>query len=408
MLHRFMERVEFLVGDDVDAGFLQLFLAEGAIILQRIALGGAADDFLSLGAQGLCFLSLAERVIEDDDVGPFGVLLGVLGFCHEAIGNIGFLLISYVVPDFVAFLGDLPGDVADQSAEGLEEKLFLFHGALGSRILQGGSGGAKIIPNPLRRPLRRWDNRDCVAKTMDSLKGKIALVTGASRGIGAAVAFSLAGAGADIAVNFRLRSEAAAEVCTGIRKLGRRALAIQADVSQSDQVKRMVAQVERELGAVNILVNNAGMARQIKLEDIAEADWEEHINVNLKSAFLVTQAVLPQMRVQRWGRIINISSTAAQTGGLVGPHYAASKAGMLGLTHSYAALLAKEGITANTVCLALVETDMLRSNPRATSSVIPIGRFGNVDEVASVVLMLAENAYMTGQTVNPNGGWYFS
>jgi 3-oxoacyl-[acyl-carrier protein] reductase len=243
---------------------------------------------------------------------------------------------------------------------------------------------------------------------MDSLTGKIALVTGASRGIGAAVALSLAGAGADIAVNFRSRSEEAEKVCAGIRKLGRRALPIQADVSQSDRVKEMVAQVARELGTVNILVNNAGMARQIKLEDIAVADWDEHINVNLKSAFLVTQAVLPQMRAQRWGRIINISSTAAQTGGLVGPHYAASKAGMLGLTHSYAALLAKEGITANTVCLALVETDMLRSNPRATSSVIPIGRFGNVDEVASVVLMLAENAYMTGQTVNPNGGWYFS
>jgi 3-oxoacyl-[acyl-carrier protein] reductase len=243
---------------------------------------------------------------------------------------------------------------------------------------------------------------------MDTLQGKLALVTGASRGIGAAVALSLAGAGADVVINYRSRSEEAEKVCAGVRKLGRRALAIQADVSQSDQVKKMVAQVERQFGAVNILVNNAGMARQIKLEDIAEADWEEHINVNLRSAFLVTQAVLPQMRAQRWGRIINISSTAAQTGGLVGPHYAASKAGMLGLTHSYAGLLAKEGITANAVCLALGETDMLRSTPRATSSVIPLGRFGNVDEVASVVLMLAENAYMTGQTVNPNGGWYFS
>jgi 3-oxoacyl-[acyl-carrier protein] reductase len=247
-----------------------------------------------------------------------------------------------------------------------------------------------------------------MVNSMETLKGKIALVTGGSRGIGAAVALSLAEAGADLAVNFRTRAAEAETVCNAIRKLGKRALAIQADVSQSDQVREMVTQIDRELGAVNILVNNAGMARQIKLEDIAEADWEEHINVNLKSAFLVTQAVLPQMRAQRWGRIINISSTAAQTGGLVGPHYAASKAGMLGLTHSYAALLAKEGITANTVCLALVETDMLRANPRATSSVIPIGRFGNVDEVASVVLMLVENAYMTGQTVNPNGGWYFS
>ena len=247
-----------------------------------------------------------------------------------------------------------------------------------------------------------------MVNSMETLKGRIALVTGGSRGIGAAIARSLAEAGADLAVNFRTRAPEAETVCDAIRKLGKRALAIQADVSQSDQVRKMVTQIDRELGVVNILVNNAGMARQIKLEDIAEADWEEHINVNLKSAFLVTQAVLPQMRAQRWGRIINISSTAAQTGGLVGPHYAASKAGMLGLTHSYAALLAKEGITANTVCLALVETDMLRANPRATSSVIPIGRFGNVDEVASVVLMLAENAYMTGQTVNPNGGWYFS
>ena len=241
---------------------------------------------------------------------------------------------------------------------------------------------------------------------METLNGKIALVTGGGRGIGAAVALALAGAGADIAVNFRTRSAEAEAVGAEIRKLGRRAVTIQADVSQSDQVRNMVGQIESELGAVNILVNNAGMARQIKPEDITEADWDEHIRVNLKSAFLVTQAVLPGMRSQRWGRIINISSVAAQTGGLVGPHYAASKAGMLGLTHSYAALLAKEGITANTVCPALVETEMLRANPRATSSVIPIGRFGIVDEVASVVLMLAENAFMTGQTVDPNGGWY--
>lgn len=245
-------------------------------------------------------------------------------------------------------------------------------------------------------------------KSVGMLNGKVALVTGGSRGIGAAIALSLSDAGADIAINFRTRSAEADEVCAAIRKAGRRALALQADISKSGEVSGMVAQIEHELGPVNILVNNAGMARQINLENIVEADWDEHINVNLKSAFLVTQAVLPQMRTQRWGRIINISSVAAQTGGLVGPHYAASKAGMLGLTHSYAALLAKEGITANTVCPALVETEMLRANPRATSSVIPIGRFGTVDEIASVVRMIAENAYLTGQTINPNGGWYMS
>jgi 3-oxoacyl-[acyl-carrier protein] reductase len=245
-------------------------------------------------------------------------------------------------------------------------------------------------------------------KSVGTLNGKVALVTGGSRGIGASIALSLADAGADIAINFRTRSADANEVCVAIRNAGRRALALQADISKSGEVSAMVAQIERELGPVNILVNNAGMARQINLENIVEADWDEHINVNLKSAFLVTQAVLPQMRTQHWGRIINISSVAAQTGGLVGPHYAASKAGMLGLTHSYAALLAKEGITANTVCPALVETEMLRANPRATSSVIPIGRFGTVDEIASVVRMIAENAYLTGQTINPNGGWYMS
>jgi 3-oxoacyl-[acyl-carrier protein] reductase len=245
-------------------------------------------------------------------------------------------------------------------------------------------------------------------KSVGTLNGKVALVTGGSRGIGAAIALSLAEAGADIAINFRARSADANEVCVAICKAGRRALALQADISKSGEVSGMVAQIERELGPVNILVNNAGMARQINLENIVEADWDEHINVNLKSAFLVTQAVLPQMRTQHWGRIINISSVAAQTGGVVGPHYAASKAGMLGLTHSYAALLAKEGITANTVCPALVDTEMLRANPRATSSVIPIGRFGTVDEIASVVRMIAENAYVTGQTINPNGGWYMS
>jgi 3-oxoacyl-[acyl-carrier protein] reductase len=243
---------------------------------------------------------------------------------------------------------------------------------------------------------------------MEIVKGKLALVTGGNRGIGAAVARALANAGADVAINFRARSQEAEKVCAEIRDLGRRTLALQADVSKSEQVKKMVAQTEQELGAVQILVNNAGMMRPRKPEEITEADWDEHINVNLKSAFLVTQAVLPQMRAQRWGRIINISSVAAQVGGLVGPHYAAAKAGMLGLTRAYASVLAKEGITANAVCPALIDTEMVRANPRATPSLIPIGRFGTADEVASVVLMLAENAYMTGQTVNANGGWYMN
>src|ERR1043166_6320348 len=243
---------------------------------------------------------------------------------------------------------------------------------------------------------------------MNTLLGKIALVTGGNRGMGAAISLALSGAGCDVAVNFRSRAEEAEKICGEIRAMGRRAIAVQADVSVSDQVKTMAERVARELGVVDVLVNNAAMIRPQKVEDISEADWDEMIDVNLKSAFLVTQAFLPAMRKKQWGRIINISSVAAQVGGLVGPHYAASKAGMLGLAHGYASALVKEGITVNSVCPALIDTEMVRSNPRANPGLIPVGRFGNVEEVASVVMMLVENAYMTGQTVNVNGGWYMS
>jgi 3-oxoacyl-[acyl-carrier protein] reductase len=243
---------------------------------------------------------------------------------------------------------------------------------------------------------------------VSTLDRKIALVTGGNRGIGAAISLALAGAGYDVAVNFRSRSEEAEKTCAEILRLGRRAIAVQADVSSSDQVKRMAERVERELGVVNILINNAAMIRPQKVEDITEANWDEMIDVNLKSAFLVTQAFLPGMRKQQWGRIVNISSVAAQVGGLVGPHYAASKAGMLGLAHAYASVLVKEGITVNSVCPALIDTEMVRLNPRASPGLIPVGRFGAVEEVASVVLMMVGNAYMTGQTVNVNGGWYMS
>jgi 3-oxoacyl-[acyl-carrier protein] reductase len=243
---------------------------------------------------------------------------------------------------------------------------------------------------------------------METLLGKIALVTGGSRGIGSASCVTLARAGCDVAVNFRTNSAEAQKVCAEIRGLERSAIAVQADVSKTDEVERMVAEVTETLGTVDILVNNAGITRPQKIEDITENDWDELIEANLKSAFLVTQAVLPAMRTRRWGRIINMSSVAAQTGGLVGPHYAASKAGMLGLTHSYAGLLAKEGITVNTIAPALIATAMVMANPRATPEVIPVGRFGTVDEVAEVVVTLARDAYITGQTINVNGGWYFS
>ena len=241
---------------------------------------------------------------------------------------------------------------------------------------------------------------------MQDLTGKRALVTGASRGIGKAIALALAAAGVDVAVNYRSSSSAAGEVVREIERRGRRAVAIAADVSSSAGVELLVAETERAFGGVDVLVNNAGIGTPLPLDAITERDWDEVIAVNLKSCFLATQRVVPGMRARRWGRIISLSSVAAQVGGVIGPHYAASKAGVLGLTRYYARHLAREGITANAIAPALVETDMVTSNPNATVDLIPVGRFGDVEEVASVAVMLARNAYVTGQTINVNGGWF--
>jgi len=241
-----------------------------------------------------------------------------------------------------------------------------------------------------------------------TLNGRIALVTGGSRGIGRAISIALAEAGADVAINYREAKAQAEEVQCAVEAAGRRAFAIQADVAKSAEVERMVSAVEKELGAPAILVNNAGIARPQPIDQITEQDWDELIEVNLKSVFLVTQRVLPAMRAAKFGRIINLSSVAAQVGGVVGPHYAASKAGMIGITHAYAGLLVKEGITANAIAPALIETDMVTNNLSAKPDRIPLGRFGHVDEVASVAVMLARNGYITGQTINVNGGWYMT
>ena len=243
---------------------------------------------------------------------------------------------------------------------------------------------------------------------LDDLTGKVALVTGASRGIGKAIAVALANAGADVAVNYREREKEANQTCAELEKLGRRCVPVAADVSVAADVARLIATVESELGPAAILVNNAGVTRPQLLDEITEQDWDEILDINLKSMFLVTQAVLPKMRAARWGRIVNLSSVAAQLGGVVGPHYAASKAGVIGLTHSYAHLLAKEGITVNAIAPALIETEMVTSNPNARADLIPVGRFGAVEETADVAVMLARNGYITGQTINVNGGWYMS
>jgi 3-oxoacyl-[acyl-carrier protein] reductase len=240
-----------------------------------------------------------------------------------------------------------------------------------------------------------------------TLTGRVALVTGASRGIGKAIALGLAGAGADVAVNYQKQAAQAQEVCDEITKTGARAIPLQADVSYAAEVDRMVTEVEAKFGPVDILVNNAGIAQQVTLDQITEADWDELIRVNLKSVFLVTQRVLPGMRSKKWGRIINLSSVAAQIGGVVGLHYTASKAGIVGMTRYYALHLAKQGITSNVISPGPIDTDMVRGINIAPER-IPVGFIGGADEPARVAVMLAESAYITGQTISVNGGMYMS
>jgi 3-oxoacyl-[acyl-carrier protein] reductase len=243
--------------------------------------------------------------------------------------------------------------------------------------------------------------------TTDSLRGRVALVTGGSRGIGAAIVRRLADAGVSVAVNYRERADDANALVKGIVEGGGRAVAIAADVSRADAVAQLMHRVASELGPIDILVNNAGIAITRGVDDLTESDFDQTIAVNLKSVFLCTQAVLPAMRSQKWGRIVNISSGAARGAGAIGPHYNASKAAVEGLTRGYAARLVKEGITVNAVAPSLIETDMMKGQSNLVSR-IPLGRFGTSDEVAQAVMMLIGNAYMTGQTVAMSGGMAFN
>lgn len=240
-----------------------------------------------------------------------------------------------------------------------------------------------------------------------NLKDKVALVTGASRGIGAAIAVALSEAGAAVAVNYRERADAAAALVADLNKAGGRAVAVAADVSQAVAVTKMVDRVGAELGAIAILVNNAGLAIVRGVDNLTEEDFDKTITVNLKSAFLCTQAVLPSMRAKKWGRIVNVTSGAARGAGAIGPHYNASKAGMEGLTRGYAARLVKEGITVNAVAPSLIDTDMMRGRSDLAAR-IPLGRLGHSEEVAQAVLMVLGNDYMTGQTIALNGGMTFN
>jgi 3-oxoacyl-[acyl-carrier protein] reductase len=234
---------------------------------------------------------------------------------------------------------------------------------------------------------------------MESLAGKTALVTGGSRGIGKAIAIALASAGVKVTINFEKNGDAAAAVAktTGGR-------AIQADLSSESDIRSLIEQT----GPVDILVNNAGIIISAPWQDLTLDDFNHTLQVNLTPAFILTQAVLPAMIEKGYGRIIYISSTAAHTGGVIGPHYAASKAGLIGLMHGYASRVADKGVTVNAIAPGMTATDMIKDNPHFKPEKIPVQRFGLPEEIAATVLLLASNGYITGQTLGVNGGLYFT
>lgn len=240
-----------------------------------------------------------------------------------------------------------------------------------------------------------------------ALAGQVALVTGGSGGIGRAVAHRLAAAGARVAVSYGQTRYAAERTAADIAAAGGTAIAAGADLSRPDAPGELVAAVEHELGPVTVLVSNAGLGRRQSLAEVTAADFDEMMAVNLRAPFLLAQRTLPGMAARGFGRILFMSSVAAFTGGIVGPHYAASKAGLGGLTHFLASRFAAAGVTVNALAPALItETGMLPGQPDELRGSVPVGRLGHPDEVADLALAILRNGYMTGQVVGIDGGMY--
>lgn len=242
------------------------------------------------------------------------------------------------------------------------------------------------------------------------LDTKVALVTGGSRGIGRAIAISLAKSGAKVVVNFAGNAKAAQEVLSEITNLGGEAIAVQADVSSLESVEHMIQEIINTYGRIDVLVNNAGITRDTLLMRMKEQDWDAVINTNLKGIFNCTKAVSRYMLKQKSGKIVNMSSVVGIMGNAGQANYAAAKAGVIGFTKATAKEFATRGITVNTVAPGFISTDMtaiLSEQVKAElNDKIPLGRLGTPEDVASVVLFLVSDAanYITGQTLNVDGG----
>jgi 3-oxoacyl-(acyl-carrier-protein) reductase len=247
---------------------------------------------------------------------------------------------------------------------------------------------------------------------MKPLTGKVSLVTGGSRGIGHATALALADAGSDVIFTYQHSKDAAEELCGQIKVKGVRARAFQADAASAEQIQAMAAEVTKEFGAVNVLINNAGITRDRSFVKMTKDMWDEVLRVNLDGVFFTTKAFVSGMIDAGWGRIINVSSIVAQAGNFGQANYAVTKGGLISFTKTLARELARKAITVNAVAPGFTETDMLKNMPPAAldqvKALTPLGRLGKPEEIADAIVFLArpQSAYITGQVLAVNGGMY--